>query len=66
MMTINYVFSVEFKGFRKIYLWENYSNNNTLPPSGSAIDLILSDVKDALDNMNALNQHSVHRHLFRL
>jgi hypothetical protein len=28
--------------------------------------LLLSDVKDALDNMNAMNQHSVHRHLFGL
>jgi hypothetical protein len=24
----------------------------------------LSDVKDALDNLNAINQHSVHMHLF--
>jgi hypothetical protein len=28
--------------------------------------LLLSDVKDALDNMNAINQHSVHMHLFGL
>jgi hypothetical protein len=28
--------------------------------------LFLSDVKDALDNMNAINQHSVHMHLFGL
>jgi hypothetical protein len=26
----------------------------------------LSDVKDALDNMNAMNQHSAHMHLFGL
>jgi hypothetical protein len=26
----------------------------------------LSDVKDALDDMNAINQHSVHMHLFGL
>jgi hypothetical protein len=29
-------------------------------------DFSLSDVKDALDDMNALNQHYVYRHLFRL
>ena len=26
----------------------------------------LSDVKDALDNMNAINQHSAHMHVFGL
>jgi hypothetical protein len=32
----------------------------------TVISLVLSDVKDALDNMNAINQHFVHMHLFGL
>jgi hypothetical protein len=28
--------------------------------------LLLSDVKDALDKMNVINQHSVHMHKFGL